>query len=269
MRLKRDFMITLAGHYMIPEIGLSAKSTIDSLRYGRTIQDAILCTRIQLKKIFGDFAIVYEPKNILSGDFYYCKEKNGKKYLAVCDCTGHGIAGSLLTILGHNMLERSLRRYDDTGEILTFLNNCIIESFDASSSVCGVGMDAVFISIDKETLLMSFAGAKRPIGVLRGDQLICLKTDKHSIGYTTDHEWHSQTFQLEKSDKLFLFSDGYLDQFGEDCGTKFGIRKFKELLISLAHKSISEINEILNNTLLNHRKNEVPTDDVLVLGIEI
>jgi serine phosphatase RsbU (regulator of sigma subunit) len=262
-------MVTLASNIVISEIGLSVTATLESLMYGRTIQDAILCTRLDVKNIFGDFAIVYEPKNILSGDFYFCIEKHGKKYLAVCDCTGHGVAGSLLTILSHNMLERSLKKKQDTADILTSLNNYIIDSFDTESSVCGVGLDMILISIDKTSLILNFTGARRPIGILRGEELICFKTDKQSVGYSKNYKWESNHFQLQKHDKIFLFSDGYTDQFGEDCGTKFGTKRLKELLISLAHKSISEINQILNQVLSNHRKSELPTDDVLFLAIEV
>lgn len=253
----------------IPEIGLSTQSTIESLQYGRLIQDAILCTRNQLQKTVGDFCIIYEPKNILSGDFYYCNDKKNFKYLAVCDCTGHGISGSLLTILCHNMFERSLRKHTELKDIINYLNNNIIDSFDTQSTIKGIGMDFSMIRIDTNEGVLHFIGARRPLLIVRENKIIHIKPQRNSIGENRDIEWIEHEIKIQSKDKIFLFTDGFVDQFGTDKDTKFSTQYFKELLIEHVQQPIKKIEQILLDAFLDHRKDTINTDDVLVIGLEI
>ena len=253
----------------IPEIGLSTQSTIESLQYGRLIQDAILCTRNQLQKTVGDFCIIYEPKNILSGDFYYCNNKKNFKYLAVCDCTGHGISGSLLTILCHNMFERSLRKHTELKDIINYLNNNIIDSFDTQSTIKGIGMDFSIIRIDPTKGVINYIGARRPFLLVREDEIIHVKPQRNSVGESKDIEWVEHEIQVQSKDKIFLYTDGFVDQFGAETDAKFSTKYFKKLLLEHVKLPIIELEKILLNAFLEHRKDTINTDDVLVIGIEV
>lgn len=252
---------------VIPEIGLSTENTISSLQYARHIQDAILCNREGLIDLFRDLAIVYQPKNILSGDFYFYKKKKDSLYLAVCDCTGHGIAGALLTILGHNMLNRSLKKFDNLPDIFKYLNQKIMDSFHDDH--LAIGMDMIMIKINQITNTLEFCGAKRPLWLQRNGGIQVYKTDKNSIGDDSNFNWTSQHIQLEERDRIFLFSDGYTDQFDEKDTKKFGSRKLEEILNSNHILNLTKIGNILNMTIDQYRGSQIQTDDMLILGIEV
>lgn len=254
---------------MIPEIGLNTNDMVKSLKYGRMIQDAILCTRTHVRHLFGEFCILYEPKNILSGDFYFCYRKNNISYLAVCDCTGHGFAGALLTILGHNMLEKCIRRRNNLSDVLSELNSNIIHSFDSKSKIVGLGMDISLIAINNQTRTIDFAGARRPVWIFSNGELKCFKTDRQSIGENIKHKWTQQQYQMNAGDKIFLFTDGITDQFGDTNQEKFGIKRLKEFLELNAHQPILTIETLLTKEFENHKKNELNTDDILFMGLQI
>ena len=253
---------------IIPEIGLSTESTVSSLQYARIIQDAILCSREGLKPLFGEFSLVYEPKNILGGDFYFYAKKGKKKYLAVCDCTGHGISGALLTILGHNMLERSLKKHNEIEKIVTYLNKSIIESFN-TGEVKGIGMDMAMVCLDESTSKLEFCGAKRPLWIISEGKLNKIKPGRQSIGETEDFVCKPTVIDIKKGDKIFLFSDGYPDQFGYNTNKKFGYETLAQILLDNKECSHKEIQNSLIKALDKHRGSEVSTDDILLLSITL
>jgi serine phosphatase RsbU (regulator of sigma subunit) len=219
--------------------------------------------------LFGEFCILYEPKNILSGDFYFCFRKNNTLYLAVCDCTGHGFSGALLTILGHNMLERCIRRRNNLSDIFTELNHTIINSFDSTSNIAGQGMDLAMISIDMDSKILSFIGARRPVFIYSEGKLNAYKTNRQSIGEDINYKWSHQSIQMSPGDKVFLFTDGFTDQFGEKNKEKYGIKRLKDFLETNSHLNLPAIENLLNKDFESHKMNEISTDDMLFMGIEI
>lgn len=252
---------------IIPEIGLTQESTVSSLQYGRMIQDAILCNRDGLKRHFGEYALLYEPKNILSGDFYFYARKKNLKYLAVCDCAGHGTSGALLTILGHNLLERAIKKFTKLDNIVNFVNQQFVNTFDHVEFM--QGMDMIIVCIDENNKKISYSGARRPLWILRNNHIHIFKTDRSSVGDDSGFEFSCTQLEYLHSDRLFLFSDGYTDQFNELDHVKMGQKSLRESLIQWGNEPLVKIGEQLKSELLNFKGNNVFTDDVLLLGIDL
>lgn len=262
-------MNQLKYNNFIPELGLSLGDMMHGIKYSKLIQDSILCTRQNVRDIFGDFCIVYQPKNIISGDFYFCHQKENLKYLAVCDCTGHSFSGAMLTILGHNILKCALAKYTDLNDIFTFLNNNILETFNEGSAIVNQGMDVGMICLDESTNTLLYSGAHRPLYVLSDGELTVIKTIRKSIGTDSNNIWSKSEIKVKKGDKLFMFTDGFVDQFDEHYMSKFGAKRLMNILKMNASRSIDKIQEILQQEFDSHKKDQVFTDDVLLVGIEI
>ena len=252
---------------IIPEIGLTQESTVSSLQYGRMIQDAILCDRDGLKRHFGHYALLYEPKNILSGDFYFYSRKKNLKYLAVCDCAGHGTSGALLTILGHNLLQRALNKFTNLDDIVNFVNQQFVKTFDHVEFM--QGMDMIIVCIDENNKKISYSGARRPLWVLRNQHVHIFRTNRSSVGDDPTFEFKSTQLEYLPGDRIFLFSDGYTDQFNELDHVKMGQKSLRESLIKLENVPLTAIGTKLHSELLNFKGSNVFTDDVLLLGIEL
>ncbi len=252
---------------LIDEIGLTEASTVSSLKYARTIQDAILCDRPGLRRLFGDFTIVYEPKNILGGDFYYYCEKHGYRYMAVCDCAGHGISAALLTILFHNLMERTLKKNPNLADAIDYLNKEICESIEGHSFA--KSMDFVIAKIDDDNSIIEYCGAKRPLYLYRNGVLQKYKTARTSIGESYTFEFEVMQFNYKVNDRIFMFTDGYVDQFDDQDKKKFGLNKLKELLRAYGNRPHYELSSLLTKTLNDFRGTNVRTDDVLLLGLQL
>lgn len=249
----------------------------DSIDYARTIQEAILPTPDRVKTFFKESFILYKPKSIVSGDFYWVGEKENKLICMAADCTGHGVPGAFMSLLGFNMLDNIIEKEQtQPGLILNSLNQEMVtamtqEQFNASS--IKHGMDAAIISIDKTTMQAEFAGAHNSLYYIRKGELHEVKADKNAIG-TPGREGEEIMFQntiipIEKGDVFYLFSDGYPDQIGGPNRKKFYYKPFKELLLSVHHLSMEEQRDILDQTITDWRGERDQTDDILVIGIRI
>ena len=257
---------------IIPEIGLSQENTISSLNYARVIQNSILCSREGLFDLFdGRVSIVYKPKNILSGDFYFYHEKGDDLYFAVCDCTGHGISGALLSILGHNMLERSLKKFDGLNDIMPYFNKTVTDSFSDQSTVVEAGMDMVIVRLNRKSKKMQFSGARRPLWILRNGELLTYKTNRCSIGATcTDNQsWKVEEIQMQEGDRVIMFSDGITDQFGICNYKKFGKKLLSEICLELENKPQKEFQKSVTTAFEAYKGNNIQTDDVLFISFDI
>lgn len=254
---------------IIPEIGLSTESTVASLKYARIIQDALLCDRSGLLKLFGEYSIIYMPKNILSGDFYFYEKAHGKLYVAVCDCSGHGISGALLSILGHNMLAKSIKKHSSTADILRYLNKLIKDSFNNEVDLSNIGMDISLLAIDEEKKEIEFSGAGQSLFLAKKDEVTRFRGNRKSIGCCWDCVWTSEKIEYNKGDKCYLTSDGLPDQFGQESGKKFSYSRLKDFLASNSSLSQGVLQQTLQAELLLHKGNEVQTDDILFLGITL
>ena len=251
------------------------RDTTDSITYARRIQRAILPDNKLLYSHFPESFILYKPKDIISGDFYWFEEHNGKFIIAVCDCTGHGVPGSLLSMIGHNLLGNIVHQKNitDPARILNEMNNGFRELFEIGkhSDIINDGMDIAICSIDKTDSSLTFSSARRPLYIIKDKILTELKGSSLPIGggYREREPYKNKKIKIEKCSRYYMFTDGFADQFGGSNGKKLKTVGFKDLLISLSEEKMSATKEIVNNYFEEWRHNEEQTDDILIIGIEI
>ncbi|MCO6499991.1 MAG: SpoIIE family protein phosphatase [Vicingus serpentipes] len=246
----------------------------DSIKYAKGLQEAILPPKELVDEIMPDSFILYKPKDIVSGDFYWIEQKNDKIYFAAVDCTGHGVPGAFMSIVGYNALNEALRKYDTPAEILDDLNHGISKTLhnNAMGSTTKDGMDLALCCYDKKKKELQYAGAYNPLYLIRNNEITQIKADKFAIGtYFEDHskKYTNHTIQLQKEDLIYIFSDGYADQFGGTKGKKFMYKRFRELLLSLTEKSMPTQRNFLNNTIEQWKGPLEQVDDILVLGVHV
>ena len=246
----------------------------DSIKYAKGLQEAILPPDNFVKESMPHAFILYKPKDIVSGDFYWVEEKNDKVYFAAVDCTGHGVPGAFMSIVGYNALNEALRVSDNPGGILDGLNKGISKTLhnNAMGSTTKDGMDLALCSYDKKTRVLEYAGAYNPLYLIRNGEVEQLKADKFAIGSyyeDPDQKYTNHVLQLEKNDYIYIFSDGYADQFGGPKGKKFMYKRFRDYLLSLNGKSMREQKQFLDTTLEQWRGPLEQIDDVLVIGMHI
>ncbi|NLR92344.1 GAF domain-containing SpoIIE family protein phosphatase [Flammeovirga agarivorans] len=274
--------IAVSNYTAYKELKEKNKSITDSMRYAKTIQSAILPSRKLLSESFKDYFLLYRSKEIVSGDFYWYKEKmiDGKlrKYIAVVDCTGHGVPGAFMSMIGSALLNDivSTKTVTQTDEILNMLNEGVKESLRQEESLNDDGMDIALICIESETedkVNIQFTGAKRPIMIFDHleKKLNVVNGDSKSIGYSTRKEKNFSNHQisLNKNDIIYLTSDGYVDQ-NNLSRRKIGSIKLKEILEQNATMAMTEQKEYLLNFLKDHRKGGIEQrDDITIMGIKV
>ncbi|MCB2197388.1 MAG: tetratricopeptide repeat protein [Bacteroidetes bacterium] len=248
----------------------------DSIEYAKRIQSALFPQKKFLDRVLGEYFIYMKPKNIVSGDFYWVAEKGNKLIITVSDCTGHGVPGAFMSMLGIAFLNEIVNKNKilKAGKILDQLRENIIDSLHQEYGVKGSkdGMDMALCILDKKTLEMQFAGAYNSAFVIRGNEFNELKADKMPIGIhaiKVDKPFSNQEFKLEKQDMLYLFSDGYADQFGGEKGMKFKQSAFKELLSQIAGLSVTEQQEKIASKMLEWQGDFSQLDDMMIMGIRI
>jgi ligand-binding sensor domain-containing protein/serine phosphatase RsbU (regulator of sigma subunit) len=252
------------------ELAQKNKDITDSIEYAKRIQIAILPPTIP----FSDTFILFKPKAIVSGDFYWLVEKDGKEFLAAVDCTGHGVPGAFMSIIGHNALNKIVKEYGilKPSEIMRHLDQEVNSTLQQSTggNVVKDGMDMTLICYTREEQILEFSGAYNPIYLIRNGELTETKGDRFAIGRSvTDVQekiFTNHVIKIEKGDSLYLFSDGYADQFGGVAGKKFKSAPMKELLLNIQDKSMEEQKNILNDTIENWRGDIEQIDDILVIG---
>lgn len=248
----------------------------DSIKYAQKIQEAILPPEHYVRKLLPNSFIFYRPKDIVSGDFYWLGEAQGKAFFAAVDCTGHGVPGAFMSIVGYNQLKQAIITTggSNPAEILDHLNQGVSETLHQKdeNSTSKDGMDIAICSLDHKTLELEYAGAFNPLYLLRDGEIIQTKGDKFPIGSFLDGETPNFTnnkIQLQEGDQLYIFSDGYADQFGGPRGKKFMYKKFRDLLIANGDKDLSVQKDLLKETLFDWMKDEEQVDDILVIGVRV
>jgi ligand-binding sensor domain-containing protein/serine phosphatase RsbU (regulator of sigma subunit) len=256
------------------ELAEKNRDITSSIQYAQRIQEAILPPLKQIFTHFPDAFILYRPKDIVSGDFYWFGEKNGKKIIAAVDCTGHGVPGAFMSMIGHNLLNQIIieKGITEPATILNELHRGVQSALKQGSNVVDTsdGMDVSICSIDLQKKELQFAGAYRPLFVFNFNDFEKIDGNKFPIGGShLDHErtFTNHTRFVNKGDTIYMFSDGYADQFGGDNGKKFMVKRFNQLLLSIQDKPMAEQKEILHNTLESWRGNYQQVDDILVIGI--
>jgi serine phosphatase RsbU (regulator of sigma subunit) len=257
------------------QLSVAFKDIKDSINYAKRIQQAILPLENEIRKDLPEHFIFFKPRDVVSGDFYWFNKKKDKLYIAACDCTGHGVPGAFMSIIGNSLLNEIAHETEasEPAFILNTLRDKIILALKQRSGDQETkdGMDMVLCCIDKKNKKLSFAGANNPIYVIRDGVLKEYKGNKQPIGVYADEmkPFTNQEIDLLPGDLIYLFSDGYPDQFGGPKGKKFLYTRFKELLVSVSSRNMKQQYSDLELAFWNWKMDQEQVDDVLVIGIRI
>jgi serine phosphatase RsbU (regulator of sigma subunit)/CheY-like chemotaxis protein len=251
------------------------KSITDSINYAKRIQQAKLPKKEEIKSSLDCF-ILFKPKDIVSGDFYFFHKGKKSVCIAAADCTGHGVPGALMSMIGSEKLNDAVQISSDPSEILNRLNRGIKTSLRQTESANSTkdGMDIAFCDIDVKSRIIKYAGANRPLWIIRNSIPAAveeIKGTKKAIGGYTEDDQHfsNHEVQLQKGDSIYIFSDGYADTFGGEFGKKLMTRRFKEILLGIRDKSMAEQETYLDNFIENWKAGEEQVDDILVIGVRL
>jgi PAS domain S-box-containing protein len=284
-------------------IDAKSKDITDSIEYSKRIQRSVFMDKEELKDYAPDSFILFKPRDVVSGDFYWFTNYRLKKshssstgfsynendhilVIAAVDCTGHGVPGAFMSIIGNTLLNQTLNNVtvDSAGSTLDYINAELKKSLNKNSEEVPLrdGMDIGLCYIDQKQLRLEFAGANNPAYIIRNGELIILKADKQPITASTDvvaRPFTTQVFDLQKGDAIYLFTDGFADQFGGETpgltgkplglGKKYMYKRFKESLLAMQSKSMEEQKQMLDTTFETWKGNLEQVDDVLVIGIRI
>lgn len=248
------------------------KNVTDSIRYAKRLQESILPPEKRIKELLPDSFVLYRPKDIVSGDFYWVDKVNNRVMFAAVDCTGHGVPGAFMSLIGHNGLNQSIKEHGITkpSDVLRDLNRISFEELHKDrDQFVRDGMDMALCAFDPERMTLDYAGANCPLYLLRDGEVVSYPPDKRPIGGFdlgdlgfTDHR-----IQLRKGDVIYIFSDGYADQFGGPNGKKFLYRRFRDLLVDIHEKPMDRQKGLLLEALNQWRGAQEQVDDILVIGM--
>ncbi|PLX20724.1 MAG: hypothetical protein C0597_03950 [Marinilabiliales bacterium] len=257
------------------------KDITDSIEYAKRIQSALLPPQNFIKRNLPEHFILFKPRDIVSGDFYWMMNKDGKIIIAAADCTGHGVPGAFMSMLGTAFLNEIVTKIIENkhiyslqaNEILNQLRNYIIDSLHQTGedTESKDGIDMSLCIIDSEKQKIQFAGAHNPLYIIKEDKIEVIKGDRmpvsihrNALKSFTNHE-----FDFKENDIIYMFSDGYYDQIGGPKNRKFMSRNFQELLVDIHKKPMSVQKEILDKTFTDWKDNNIQLDDILVIGIKL
>lgn len=263
------------------------KDITDSINYAKRIQQAILPPIDLVYSTLQDSFILYKPKDVVSGDFYFFTQKGSKILLGAVDCTGHGVPGAFMSMIGHDQLNHIIieKGIIQPSEILNKLNKGIKQSLKQNEGQgegeTKDGMDVALVSLELDTetgqeskarkCKLEFAGANRPLYIISRNELTEIKADKTAIaGHTeTSYQFTHHELELQYGDTIYIFSDGFYDQFGGESGKKIMTKKFKKLLLEIQHKSMREQEKHLDDFVENWKAGTEQVDDILVIGVRL
>ncbi|HLP11149.1 MAG TPA: SpoIIE family protein phosphatase [Flavobacteriales bacterium] len=250
------------------------KEILDSINYAQRLQNAILPTVTAVKSHLTDSFILFKPKDIVSGDFYWMYTHGNEIKIAAVDCTGHGVPGAMVSVVGANNLDRCVKEFGlkKPSDILDKLCDLVIETFETQDHEVKDGMDISLCSIDFKAGKMEFAAAHNPMWIVRHDtrEIEEIKADKQPIGkFDYRKPFTNNVIDIKKGDCIYLFSDGYADQFGGPNGKKFKYKTMQNLLQEIHDKPMEEQKHILNDEFEKWRGSLEQIDDVCVIGIRV
>ncbi len=258
------------------EVDQKNKEITDSIVYAKRIQGAILPSTQEIDGLLNDYFVVYKPKDIVAGDFYWVENLGDKLLIAVADCTGHGVPGALVSVVCHNALNRAVREFElkQPGPILDKVSELVIDTFDKSTEDIKDGMDIALCSVDFKQKKLEYAGANNPVWIGRnvgGDtEILKYKPDKQPVGKFYDpSNFTNHTIELNSGDVLYLFTDGYVDQFGGPRKKKMKHKPFEQLLQSIAQKDTLHQKVRLEDAFYAWKGDMEQIDDVCVMGVKI
>lgn len=260
------------------ELNEKNEDLLSSIHYARLIQEAILPSEDRFKSALPESFVFHRPRDIVSGDFYWMQEYQDKILVAAVDCTGHGVPGAFMSIIGNNALNAAVREEGLTTPslILDSLNRNVSATLRQQSSKeeAGIkdGMDIALLCIDLNHRQLQYSGAYNPLYIIRNGHLMETKGDKFPIGLSIDDKlrlFTNHTFELQEGDVIFIFSDGYPDQFGGPQGKKFKYDNFRSLLFDVHELSPRKQLKQIERTFDEWKGDLVQLDDCLVIGIKI
>ncbi|HYG49558.1 MAG TPA: SpoIIE family protein phosphatase, partial [Flavobacteriales bacterium] len=248
------------------------KEITDSINYAKRIQEAILPSQKSLGDYLPGSFILYMPKDIVAGDFYFLDKSNDRIIFAVADCTGHGVPGAMVSVVCANAMHRAINEFDltDPGKILDKARELVIETFDKSESNVRDGMDISLCSFHLKTNELLWAGANNPLVIIRDQKIHELLPDKMPVGkYEKLASFTTHRFELQKNDAVYAYSDGYCDQFGGPKGEKFKESNLHKLLLSVHELPLPEQKSRLHQSIENWRGSLEQLDDICIMGMRI
>jgi len=258
------------------EINQKNKEITESISYAKRIQSSFLTSEKYISQRLSDYFIFYQPRNIVSGDFYWLMEKNKDLYVCTADCTGHGIPGAFMSLISMGILNEiiySKGHLASTNDILNELRKIIILAInpEGSSEEGNDGMDAVLCRFDFQKMELEYSAANNSFYIIRNGELTVYKPDKMPVGKYIGLEkpFTRSIIALQKGDCIYTFSDGYMDQFGGAKGKKFQSKQLKELFLAHCHKPMRVQKDILSKTLKEWMGPSEQVDDILVIGIRV
>lgn len=246
----------------------------DSINYAKKIQDAILPLDEEIKKALPESFVLFKPRDVVSGDFYWFNKKDDKIYFAAVDCTGHGVPGAFMSMIGSSLLNEivSKKGSHDAASVLKSLHKGVRKALkqDRDSFESKDGMDLALAVVDLTHNTLQYSGAKRPLFHYNGEFFQEVKADKQSIGgleMEDNYQFTNHNFELKKGDSFYLFTDGYVDQFGGDKGKKYSTKRLRDTLQDMQVKSMKDQGAELNAIIDNWKSEVEQIDDILVIGI--
>lgn len=257
------------------QLEIKSQETLDSILYAKRIQEAILPLVTKVKKSLPDSFIFHLPRDIVSGDFYWFKKAKGKIYIASVDCTGHGVPGAFMSMIGTILLDDIVEKKEiyEPDQILNELHKDVVKALKQNTreKASKDGMDVALCVIEEDYSKMSFAGAFRPLIHYRKGEMTRIKSNSFPIGGFTkiDPVFEKHEIEIEKGDQFYIYSDGYADQFGGEKNKKYMTKRFRDFLLSIAEKSMDKQKELLKQEFDRWRGEEDQVDDVLVIGFRL
>lgn len=258
------------------ELSLKNRNITDSINYAKRIQLAMMPKTRHFRQLFPESFVYYKPKDIVSGDFYWVNRINDKIFFAVIDCTGHGVPGAFMSIIGYELLRNiiNVKGIEKPSAILDMLNDdfsAIFDPGDDKDYSFRDGMDIGFCVIDRKKARLEFAGAFSPLYLVRDNRIIEIKGNRFSVGLMEDlidDKFENHTLTLHSNDMVYLFSDGYPDQFGGEEGKKFKYRRFRHLLLNIHKLPAPEQEKALDHSIMQWMGEHEQVDDILIIGVK-
>lgn len=247
----------------------------DSIKYAKRIQQTILPNTDILSDYFADNFLFYKPRNIVSGDYYWIKELNGLIYIAVVDCTGHGVPGAFMSLISSSILnesiDKNISQYNPVKMLEYLRQEITIRLSQNTNDQINDGLDISLICYDKEKSTIQYVNANRPLYIISNDELITLASENVNIGGYADFDSviPTKTISIKKEDLLFLFTDGITDQFGGDRNKKYNPARLRQFLLMNNHLPLSELKVKLINEIAEWQGSYEQTDDILLIGLKI
>ena len=254
------------------ELELRDKNITDSLLYAQRIQEALLPSESYFRNHFVDSFILFKPKNIVSGDFYWIGEKGDKIFIVAADCTGHGVPGALMSMIGLEIVEKTINEdnIEIPSKILAVLNKGLEKTFSREKNIGTIirdGMDIGLCVIDRVRKKVQYAGAFFPLYLIRNGSLVEILADKIIIGMNPDgNPYTDHELDLVEDDIFYIFSDGYVDQFGGSENKKFMYRRFRYLLLTIHNFPVNDQKAILEENIRTWMGSNEQVDDIMVIG---